>query len=202
MVTLKLLGRSVFSINTIILNWYHKLKNFGKSIGIVWIVQLYLQHNLGVGCDSNHCCVMELLLDRTNYLNWFFDWLFVCQNCKRWAAAFLQFFVMRKRNCHVNTGPLRFADGKYRRATVATPALRKKWSAAARANWKTNLGESRGIPGRDFRCRWLTPLFAKQMKSIFALSHFASTAVFLVGSRTRIVDWWSYTVKVSALKLR
>ena len=83
---------------------------------------------------------MELLLDRTNYLNWFFDWLFVCQNCKRWAAAFLQFFVMRKRNCHVNTGPLRFADGKYRRATVVTPALRKKWSAAARANLKTNLG--------------------------------------------------------------
>ena len=106
----------------------------------MWIVQLCLQHNLGGGCDSNHCCVMELLLDRTNYLNWFFDWLFVCQNCKRWAAAFLQFFVMRKRNCHVNTGPLRFADGKYRRATVVTPALRKKWSAAARANWKTNLG--------------------------------------------------------------
>ena len=25
--------------------------------------------------------------------------------------------------------------------------------AAARANWKANLGESRGIPGRDFRCR-------------------------------------------------
>ena len=106
----------------------------------MWLVQLCLQHYLGGGCDSNHCCVMELLLDRTNYLNWFFDWLFVCQNCKRWAAAFLQFFVMRKRNCHVNTGPLRFADGKYRRATVVTPALRKKWSAAARVNWKTNLG--------------------------------------------------------------
>ena len=89
---------------------------------------------------------------------------------------------------------LRFADKKYRQATVATIVplrrfrrfLRKMWSAAARANWKTNLRESRGIPGRDFRCRWLTPLFAKQMKSIFALSHFASTAVFLVDSRTRI----------------
>ena len=145
---------------------------------------------------------MELLLDRTNYLNWFFDWLFVCQNCKRWAAAFLQFFVMRKRNCHVNTGLLRFADGKYRRATVATPALRKKWSAAARANWKTNLGSREEYLVAIFRCRWFTPLFAKRMKSIFALSHFASTAVLLVDSRTWIVHWWSYTVKVSALKLR
>ena len=60
---------------------------------------------------------------------------------------------------------LRFADGKYRQETVATRVplrrfrrfLRKKWFAAAKANWKTNRGESRGIPGHDFRCRWLTP---------------------------------------------
>ena len=86
---------------------------------------------------------------------------------------------------------LRFADGKYRQATVATIVplrrfrrfLRKKWLAAARENWKTNLVESRGIPGRDFRCRWLTPLFAKQIKSIFALSYNLSTAVFLLDSR-------------------
>ena len=60
---------------------------------------------------------------------------------------------------------LRFADGKYRQATVSTIVLlssfrgflRKKWLAAAQANWKKNLRESRGIPGRDFRCRWLTP---------------------------------------------
>ena len=34
-----------------------------------------------------------------------------------------------------------------------------------------------------FRCWWLTPLFAKQMKSIFALSHTTSTAVLLLDSR-------------------
>ena len=59
---------------------------------------------------------------------------------------------------------LRFADGKYRQETVATTVplrrfrrfLRKKWFAAAQVNWKTNRGESRGIPGHDFRCRWLT----------------------------------------------
>ena len=91
----------------------------------------------------------------------------------------------------------RFADGKYRQATVATIVplrkfcrfLRKKWLAAAWANSKTNLRP----PGRDFRCRWLTSLFIKQIKSIFALSHIASTAplclvvpVFLFDSRTWI----------------
>ena len=68
---------------------------------------------------------------------------------------------------------LRFADGKYRQATVATIVplrrfrkfLRKKWLAAVQANWNTNLEESRGIPARDFRCQWLTPLFARQISS-------------------------------------
>ena len=108
--------------------------------------------------------------------------------------AFLHFFVTWKRNCQVNTGLLCFADGKYQQATITTivPLCRfhrflcKKWLAVAWANWKTKLGELRGIPGCDFWCWWLTPLFAKQMKLIFALSHFASTAVFLVNSRTWI----------------
>ena len=40
-----------------------------------------------------------------------------------------------------------------------------------------------GMHGRYFRCWWLTPLLAKQMKSIFALSHTKSTAVLLLDSR-------------------
>ena len=60
---------------------------------------------------------------------------------------------------------LHFADVKYRQETVATRVplrrfrrfLRKRWLAVAQANWKTNRGKSRGIPGRDFRCRWLSP---------------------------------------------
>ena len=134
------------------------------------------QGGVGGGCDSKHCWLMELLLDPTTISLASSTNFFLCQN--------------------ISAGPrlLRFADGKYRQLTVATIVplrrfrkfLRKKWSAAARANWKANLGESRGIPGSDSRCRWLTPLFAKQMKSIFALSYFASTAEFLVDSRTWI----------------
>ena len=74
-------------------------------------------------------------------------------------------FPLQNRS-HLQTS--RFADGKYRQATVATIVplrkfcrfLRKKWLAAAWANSKTNLRP----PGRDFRCRWLTSLFIKQIK--------------------------------------
>ena len=47
---------------------------------------------------------MELLLDRTNYFNWFFDWIFVCLNFSAGPRRFFIFFVMRKRHCQVNTG--------------------------------------------------------------------------------------------------
>ena len=40
--------------------------------------------------------VMELLLDRTYYFNWFFDCLFVCQNFSAGPRRFFIFFVMRK----------------------------------------------------------------------------------------------------------
>ena len=108
---------------------------------------------------------------------------FLCQNI---SAGPRRFFLF----CHAKAK----LPGKHwtstfcRRKTLRRfrRFLRKKWSAAARANWKTNLRESRGIPGSDPRCRWLTPLFAKQMKSIFALSYLASTAEFLVDSRTWI----------------
>ena len=42
---------------------------------------------------------------------------------------------------------------------------------------------SRGIPGRYFRCGGLTPLFEKQIKSIFALSHITSIAVLFLDSK-------------------
>ena len=32
------------------------------------------------GCNSKHYLLMELLLDRTNYLHRFFDWLFECSS--------------------------------------------------------------------------------------------------------------------------
>ena len=47
--------------------------------------------------------LIELLLDRANYFNLSFDCLFLSKFL-RWAAAILHFLVMRKRNCHVNTG--------------------------------------------------------------------------------------------------
>ena len=31
------------------------------------------QGGVGGGCNSKHCRLMELLLDRTNYFTWFFD---------------------------------------------------------------------------------------------------------------------------------
>ena len=73
---------------------------------------------------------------------------------------------------------LHFADVKYRQETVATRVplrrfrrfLRKKWFAAAQVNWKTNRGESRGISGRDFRCRWLTPCLRNRW--VVPLIHF------------------------------
>ena len=92
----------------------------GVRDGLLVIVTT--QGGVGGGCNNEHYWLMELSLDRKNYLNWFStDFLYVI-----WL--------------------LRFADGKYRQATVAT---------IVRANWKTNLGESRGIPGRDFRFRKL-----------------------------------------------
>ena len=168
----------------------------------MWIVQLCLQHYLGGGCDSNHCCVMELLLDRTNYLNWFFDWLFVCQNCKRWAAAFLQFFCHAKAKLPREHWTSTFCRRKKSASNSSHTCFTQEVIGSGPGKLENKPRESRGTPGRNFRCRWFTPLFAKRMKSIFALSHFASTAVFLVDSRTWIVHWWSYTVKVSALKLR
>ena len=47
---------------------------------------------------------MGLLLDRSNYFNRFFDWLFVCQNFCAGPWRFFILVVMRKRNCHVSTG--------------------------------------------------------------------------------------------------
>ena len=103
---------------------------------------------------------------------------------------------------------LRFAYRKYWQATIVTILplhrlsrfLHKKWLAAARANWKTNVRELWGIPGRYFRCWWLAPLFAKQIKSIFALSHITSTAVLLLNSRIwflfEIAYWLFYVVKL------
>ena len=44
----------------------------------------------------------------------------------------------------------------------------------------------KGVAWSRFPVSVINSLIAKQMKSIFALSHFASTAVFLVDSRTRI----------------
>ena len=85
---------------------------------------------------------------------------------------------------------LRFADGKYRQATVATIVLlssfrgflRKKWLAAAQANWKTNLRESRGIPGRDFRCPWLTPCLRNRWV----------VTLFYLFQNDNIHDWTQY----------
>ena len=33
----------------------------------------YYAGRVGGGCNSKHYWLMELLLDRTNYFNWFFD---------------------------------------------------------------------------------------------------------------------------------
>ena len=33
----------------------------------------YFYAGVGGGCNSKHYWLMELLLDRTNYFNWFFD---------------------------------------------------------------------------------------------------------------------------------
>ena len=37
------------------------------------------QGGVGGGCNSKHYW-LELLIDRSNNFNWFFDWVFVCQN--------------------------------------------------------------------------------------------------------------------------
>ena len=78
------------------------------------------QGGVGGGCDSKHCWLMELLLDPTTISLGSSTNFFLCQNISAGPRLFFLFFVMRKRNCHVNTGLLRFADGKYRQLTVAT----------------------------------------------------------------------------------
>ena len=35
--------------------------------------ELLPRSEVGGGCDSQHYWLMELLLDRTNYVNWLFD---------------------------------------------------------------------------------------------------------------------------------
>ena len=67
---------------------------------------------------------------------------------------------------------------------------RRKISASNSSHHSS--GKLENKPGGVVRNTWSrfpvseTPLFAEQMKLIFALSHFASTAVFLIDSRTWI----------------
>ena len=51
------------------------------------------QGRVGGGCYRKHY-----------WFNWFFDWIFVCLNISAGPRRFFIFSVMRKRNCHVNTG--------------------------------------------------------------------------------------------------
>ena len=48
------------------------------------------QGGVGGGCNNKHYWFMELLLDRTSYFNWFFDWIFVCLN---FSAGPRRFFI-------------------------------------------------------------------------------------------------------------
>ena len=63
------------------------------------------QGGVGGGCNSKHYW-LELLLDRSNNFNWFFDWVFVCQNFS--AGPRLHFFVMRKRLVFLENPPNTF----------------------------------------------------------------------------------------------
>ena len=63
--------------------------------------------------------------------------------------------------------------------------FRKKWLVMARANWKTNLEESQGIPGGDFRCGWLTPLSARFENMDFSANTFADAV-----RGQEINCWW------------
>ena len=58
-------------------------QNYGKKYRLPcsllgpWILKQYhvlgMQGGVGGGCNSKHYWLMELLLDSTNYFNWFFD---------------------------------------------------------------------------------------------------------------------------------
>ena len=66
------------------------------------------QGGVGGGCYRKHY-----------WFNWFFDWIFVCLN---FSAGPRRFFIFRHAKAKLprKHWTLRFADGKYRQATVAT----------------------------------------------------------------------------------
>ena len=61
-----------------------------------WEVECYYSGRVEGGCNCKHYWLMELLLDRANQFNRFFDWLFVYQNFCAGPPRFLNFFCHAK----------------------------------------------------------------------------------------------------------
>ena len=73
---------------------------------------------VGGGWNRKHCWLMELLLDRTNNLNWFFDWVLVSKNLS--AGPRRIFIVM---SCESETATLTLDFNLYWKYRVYDPPL-------------------------------------------------------------------------------